>query len=344
MRLKHLTGQASENNPDREPGFWASPFFHWLLICLFLSIFLANCGAARVQVYQYPHPGDFPHTVAVLPFTSDKDIVDPEKPHSILRQVFFNYFSYFGYTDMPLEEVNSRLHKAGYKLHEATTMSVKELREVLGVDAVIRGHVLEANNFTGGFYAETRIRAHLRMVDLKHDRIIWETEHQELDNTSILALTVVDTIQSQITNANASEAYAKVAEAFTLKILDEIPDPAELRQTEVRLPKIHSITANVGIARRLTPNEIVRVTMTGEPGLMASFDIGGWKKSVPMMEKKPGYYEGSYQVMAQDRIAETLIVASLKDKSGVIGKKVFRAGIRESAANTVKGNEKPTFQ
>ena len=142
------------------------------------------------------------------------------------------------------------------------------------------------------------------------------------------------TRKRKIGNANPSEAYARISEALTLKIMDEIPDPAELRQVEVRLPKIHSVGANIGaIHRRLTPNEVVRVTMTGEPGLIATFDIGGWKKAIPMAEKKPGYYEGSYQVMAQDKIEETLIVASLKNKSGLIGKKVFRAVNRESMVN-----------
>jgi hypothetical protein len=131
------------NSPDRQLrlDFGAPvPFrFGKLLICLILSVFLTHCGAARVQVYQYPQPDNFPRTVAILPFTFEKDISEPESPHAILRQTFFNYFSYLGYTDMPLEEVNTRLRKAGYKLHEATTMSVKELRDVLGVDAVIRG-------------------------------------------------------------------------------------------------------------------------------------------------------------------------------------------------------------
>lgn len=341
-----LIRQMFANSPDRQLrlDFGAPvPFrFGKLLICLILSVFLTHCGAARVQVYQYPQPDNFPRTVAILPFTFEKDISEPESPHVILRQTFFNYFSYLGYTDMPLEEVNTRLRKAGYKFHEATTMNVKELRDALGVDAVIRGHVLEANNFTGGFYAETRIRAHIRMVDLKRNQVIWETDHQELDNTSILALTVVDTIQTQIGNADAAEAYSKVAEAFTLKIMDEIPDPAELRRADVRLPKIQNIEANVGDAhRKLKPNDVVRVTMTGEPGLVATFDIGGWKKAVPMTEKKPGYYEGAYQVTPQDKIEETLIVASLKDRSGVIGKKVFRVSGRESAK--VENHEKSTF-
>ena len=45
-----------------------------LLICLFFSVFLANCGGAHVQVYKYPHLDDYPHTVAILPFTFYKEI------------------------------------------------------------------------------------------------------------------------------------------------------------------------------------------------------------------------------------------------------------------------------
>lgn len=309
------------------------------LLVLFLFAFIANCSSVQVEVYKYPSADYFPRTVAVLPFTYDKTIPLQESPHSILRQEFFKYFSYLGYTDMPLEEVNNRLHKAGYKLQDATNMNIKQLRDALGVDAVIRGHVLEANNFTGGVYAETRIRALIRMVDLNRSEIMWETDHQELDNTSILALTVVDTIQDQIGNANTQGAFTKVAESFALKVLEAIPDPAELRGANIHLPKIYSIQADIG-TKKPSSNDVVRVSITGEPGLSASFDIGGWKTSVPMVEKKAGYYEGAYQVNAQDQMADTLIVASLKDKSGLIGKKFFKTA-KKPITTAAKNNEKP---
>lgn len=314
-----------------------------LLIFLSLSLFLNSCGVAKVQVYQYPRSSDdYPHTVAVLPFTFENTIAEAESPHIILRREFFNYFSYLGYEDMPLEEVNRRLHKAGYKLHQATTMKAKPLREVLGVDAVIRGHVLGANNFTGGIYAETRIQAHIKMTDLKKDQVLWETVHTEVDNTSVLALTVVDTVQDQIENMIVPTAFAKVAESFTMKVLEEVPDPAEIRGANVRLPKIHSIQANVGIGKTLKPDDIVRVMITGDTGMRASFDIGNWKPSVPMTEKAPGNYEGVYQVQAQDNVGKALIVASLKNKNGLVGKKFYKS--RDSIDDlgmTVKSHEKP---
>ncbi|MBI4388892.1 MAG: DUF799 family lipoprotein, partial [Nitrospinae bacterium] len=135
--------------------------------------------------------------MAVLPFTHEMDLADGAQCSSILRQVFFNYFGYLGYTDMPLDEVNRRLSLAGFNSpNQAADMSMAQIRDALGVDAVVRGHVLDANNFTGGLYAETRIKAALKMIDLKNGHTLWETEHQEWDNSSILTLTVVDTIQS----------------------------------------------------------------------------------------------------------------------------------------------------
>lgn len=315
-----------------------------LLICLVLSAFLGSCGVANVQVYHYPrNSDDYPRTVAVLPFTFEKSIAEAESPHIILRREFFNYFSYLGYEDMPLEEVNRRLHKAGHKLHEATTMKARELRNVLGVDAVIRGHVLGANNFTGGIYAETRIQAHIKMVDLRKNQVMWETVHSEVDNTSILALTVVDTIQDQIDNTVVPTAFAKVAESFTMKVLEEVPDPAELRGADVRLPKIHAIQANISVGKTLKPDDIVRVMITGDPGLDATFDIGNWKLSIPMTEKEPGHYEGFCKIQAQDNVGKPLIVASLKNKNGLIGKKFFKFKevIGEPGLTTVTSNEKP---
>lgn len=332
--------------PEQRFGYGSpcSPHLGSLLICLLLTVFLSNCGVANVQVYHYPRNSDeYPRTVAVLPFTFEKSIAEAESPHIILRREFFNYFSYLGYEDMPLEEVNRRLHKAGHKLHEATTMKAKDLRNVLGVDAVVRGHVLGANNFTGGIYAETRIQAHIKMVDLRKNQVMWETVHTEVDNTSILALTVVDTIQDQIINTNIPTAFAKVAESFTMKVLEEVPDPAELRGADVRLPKIHGIQANISAGRTLKPDDIVRVMLTGDPGLDATFDIGNWKLSIPMTEKEPGHYEGFCKILTQDSIGRPLIVASLKSKNGWVGKKFFKFKevIGEPGLTTVKSNEKP---
>ena len=87
----------------------------------------------------------FPAKVAVLPFTAAEDISDDTQPHVIFRKVFFNHFSYLGFSDLALEEVDRRLAVAGLAPTKPEEKpDIEKLRSALGVDAVVTGHVLAA--------------------------------------------------------------------------------------------------------------------------------------------------------------------------------------------------------
>jgi hypothetical protein len=282
-------------------------------------------SAVHVENIKPPTAGDFPRTVAVLPFTFDRNIPVDERPHRLLRRTFFNHFSYLGYGDQPLRETDQRVAKTGFsRLAPHVPLNIGELRRALGVDAVVRGHVLEANNFTGGIYAETRIKAALEMVDLRTGEILWKTEHQELTSSGITNLTVLELVQDEIDNSHVAEAYRKVAETFVLKVMEQLPDPAEFLRAEVKAPKIASFQANVPPSRTLRPYETIWASLEGEPGLTASFDLGGWKAGVPMQELTPGSYVGHYQIKPGDPLASTLVIGRLQNKEGVATRRIYR--------------------
>lgn len=314
---------------SRSLGSTGWPQRAFLIATLGTILSLLGCGTAKVKVYNFPQVDGFPRKVAVLPFTHDMDLADGDQCSSILRRVFFNYFGYLGYTDMSLDEVDRRLSQAGFNSpNQAADMSMAQLRDALGVDAVVRGHVLGANNFTGGFYAETRIRAALKMIDLKNGHTLWETEHQEWDNSSILTLTVVDTIQSQVENVNVQEAYYKIAESFVLKVIEELPDPAEYREPDIRLPRIQGIRAEAGASDPKSGRfDLVRVDLAGEPGLTATFDVLQRSNGIAMVESLPGKYHGVYRVKPEDNMTDIVIVGRLKNKDGLAGKKVYKASL-----------------
>ena len=133
---------------------------------------------------------------------------------------------------------DQRLYNAGVPPENAAKLRPRELQRIFDVDAVIRGHVLEANNFTGGIHAETLIGAKLDMLDLSTEETVWEVEHTEVAYSGIATPTIVDIIQEQMENAKVQQAYYKTAEMFCQKILKQIPDPADKRLHEVRPPVI----------------------------------------------------------------------------------------------------------
>ena len=302
--------------------------FKYAIAVGLIAVTTVGCGKAKVEVYHGTEANwDYPKTVAILPFSYDTLIAEQKRPHQILRAVFFNYFSYLGYTDIPIETVDlkiSPLIKNGTSIKD---ISNAQLMEILGTDAVIRGHVVNATNFTGGIYAETSIEAKLEMVDLRTGDLLWKTKHTELSTSSIITPSLIDMIAEQTANAEVNKAYHKVSESFILKILAKVPDPASLRHERVQLPRIISIDSNIKKNAQLRPNDVIYVSMKGDSKLDAHFDIGSYKTRIPMKEVSTGLYTGSFRLKKGDQINSSLIIGSLSNKKGLTAKKFYKKGL-----------------
>jgi len=304
-------------------------FLKIIIILALLSGGLSGCGTVDMQIRKnLDHPKLHPRTVAILPFTLAGPTPEGVPVHTLFRECFYNYFSYLGYTDMPLETVDYKLQAAGIKKYkEVLELSPQRLREILAVDAVIKGRVLDTNNFTGGIHAETSLQAKIEMLDLRTSEILWETEHTERTYSGILSPTIVEIIQDQMENVNVHKALYKTAEIFSVNMMKEIPDPAELWQEEIRLPEITSIETNLKPDQKLKPNDRIYVSLKGDPGLTGFFGIGSWKSNIPLKEIVPGMYTGSYTIQKNDEVSSALIIGTLKNAQGLAGKRFYKNGM-----------------
>lgn len=316
-----------------------SPFLKLSLVLL--GFVLAGCGTVDLEIRQSNTNGSMqPRSVAILPFTLEEPTPEEpthegDSPHDLFRTCFYNYFSFLGYVDLPLDIIDQKLKQAGQTDNKKILeLSPEKLREILGVDAVIRGRVLSVNNFTGGIYAETSIKAKIDMLDLRTGDIIWETEHKESTHSGILSPTIVEIIQDQMDNVKVQQAYFKTAEIFSISMMKEIPDPADNWTKEIHLPKITSIETNLKPNHKLKPNDRIYVNLKGDPGLTGSFGIGSWKSDIPLKEIVPGLYTGSYTIKASDDVSSALIVGTLKNKNGLTGKKFYKDGMVQFASSS----------
>ena len=307
------------------------------VVALTLAVLIStSCGKARVDVHhEAGESWDYPETVAILPFSYDSVVEEGKYTRSILRETFFNYFSYLGYNDLPLDTVDVKLEpviKTGVAIND---ISNGQLMKILGVDAVIRGHIINSTNFTAGIYAETSIEAKLEMIDLRTNKVLWDTEHMELDSSGIGTLSLVDMIEDQTTNSETGVAYHQVAESFALKILAKIPDPASLRHNEIRLPRIESVEANIKGNNKLQPGDLIYVSMEGESALVGHFDIGSFKTGIPMKEVSSGLYTGSYRIKKGDLIDGALVITSLTNRKGLTAKKFYKKALAIKETQTL---------
>jgi hypothetical protein len=290
-------------------------------------VILGGCGTVDLKINKnIDHPKIHPRTIAILPFTLSSSAPENIPAHKLFRECFFNYFSYLGYVDIPLETIDSKLQAAGLrKFKKVFELSPERLREILGVDAVIKGQVLETSNFTGGIHAETSIKAKIIMLDLRTGETLWETEHTESTYSGILSPTLVGLIQDQMKNVNVHEVLYQTAKMFSLSMIKEIPDPAAAWQEKIRLPQITSIETNLKPNQKLQPNDQIYVNLKGDPGLKGSFGIGSWKSNIPLKEIVPGMYSGSYIVQEKDEISRALIIGTLKNTEGLAGKRFYKS-------------------
>ncbi len=311
-------------------GHYRIPPFLKLSLAL-LGLLFAGCGTIDLEIrHGSANTGMQPRSVAILPFTLEEPAHEKVAPHELFRDCFYNYFSFLGYVDLPLETIDQKLQQAGLTDNKKILeLSPEKLREILGVDAVIRGRVLSASNFTGGIHAETSLKAKIDMLDLRTGDVLWETEHKEMTYSGILSPTIIEIIQSQMDNVKVNQAYYKMAEMFSINMMKEIPDPADSWKEEIRLPKIISIETNLKPSLKLKPNDRIYVNLKGDPGLTGYFGIGSWKSDIPLKEIVPGLYTGSYTIKASDDVSSSLIIGTLKNKNGLTGKKFYKDGMAQ---------------
>lgn len=61
---------------------------------------------------------------------------------------------------------------------------------------------------------------------------------------------------------------------------------------------------------------LINVSMVGEPGKIAAFDLADIRKGLPMNEEEPGVYSGYYKVMPGDAVSGGVVTGLLMDERG----------------------------
>lgn len=269
-----------------------------------------------------------PVRVAVLPFDLASLKNKDQEIASIFRRIFYGHFSYLGYIDIDIDEIDQVLADNMLTSTEDIYLhSYDDLGEMLGADALIYCTIKKVSNVTAGIYAETSIEAELKMVDTNTGSLIWEAASKEIDINGILSPTsLITMIQKQIDNSKKQEALIKIAEKFSKKVVKTIPDPAPLLAENLHLPEIYTLKANIN-NKTADKAFILEVYLDGETGMEASFDIGDWKTNIPMQEQNPGEYVGYYKVRNEDHLKKALIIGKLEDSNGLLSKKIYEKGM-----------------
>jgi hypothetical protein len=293
-----------------------------ILAAVAVGASLASCGAlegikipgvSHLAATKTQQPAELPTVVAVMPFANGTQVKDAADR---MRKSFYNAFSSAPYVDVELADVDEgivRLEKStGGK---AADMKPQEICQVVGCDALLFGKVTDYQKVFGGVYSRLRAEVEVWMVNARTGKEVVRVR----DSVDYLEggipfspLAAIMSAMSSAANLREIQETRMVAE-LSAKLVARIPLPEGA--PSARRPVIKELITNVGEGP-FGSGKIVRAGLQGEPGGIAVFDIGNFKRGQPMRETQAGVYLGEYAVLPGDNTRGMPIIATLRRPSG----------------------------
>ncbi|MEJ2099622.1 MAG: DUF799 family lipoprotein, partial [Desulfobacterales bacterium] len=138
-----------------------------VLVIIFLTLGATSC-AIKEMLLPGPEPlvkeeDQLPHKVAIIPFVNQTS--NPEAS-SIVRKMFYNFFSSLNYIDLEPFVIDDNLKRNGLyqSIVSGEPVSAARMGQLLGVDAVVFGEVTSLGKNYALLYADNAAALKARMV------------------------------------------------------------------------------------------------------------------------------------------------------------------------------------
>ena len=287
---------------------------------LFL-VFILLSSCASIEEMTKGTPGapqvsdeELPRIVAIMPFqneTEERGIANQ------VRKAFYNNFSPKPYRDVEpyiVDEKTIQLEKSTGK----TILELKpdEICQPIGCDGIIYGRVTDFKKVYAAVYSQLGVEAEVWMINIKTGKEVFRMKDSVRYHEGSVPMSPLGAVMIAVSTAiNLREIQqVRMVNELAYKFNEKIQSPKGMT-TEDR-PLIKEVLTNAKESP-LGKGKIVRVGLDGEPGAVAVFDIGSFKKGVLMKETKPGIYMGEYLVMSGDNASDMPVIAYLKRPGGL---------------------------
>jgi hypothetical protein len=290
-----------------------------IVVLTILSLILGlNSCALKNMLLSDPEPAvleeeRLPHKVAIVPFVNRTS--NPEAG-SVVRKMFYNFFGSLNYLDLEPFVIDDNLKRNDLyqPVLSGEAVSAARLGQLLGVDAVIYGEVLNLGKTYALIYADNAAALKAKMVRCDNEKVIWELEHHiRIQEGSVplsltgLAATIVKTAIS-----HQKATHLQAAAELCMQMVATIPNPEAVTEPP---PRIIALVHNAG-GKLLRPGDLLKVAMIGEKNQTASWSIPPLVENLPLKEKEPGVYIGAYRIRPKDRLALGRVIGYLRSDTG----------------------------
>ncbi len=288
-------------------------------ILLLFLLFVLSCAASQESTDVSPETlgiaqEDIPKTVVVMPFQNTTD--DADIP-SQMRKAFYNHFSSKPYRDVEPLIVDEKIvyleKNSGKQIHE---LKPEEICKSIGCDGLVYGKVTEFKRLYAAVYSQFAVETEVWMVNAKTGKEVFRLKDAARYHEGGVPLSPLGAIMTAVSTAiNLREVQRiRLINELAYKLNEKIPSPSGMA-VENR-PKIKEVLTNAKEGP-FGKGKIIKVGLEGEPAMVAMFDIGNFKKNIPMKEEKPGIYIGEYPVMPGDTVSDMPIITYLKRPAGL---------------------------
>jgi len=291
-----------------------------VLAAVALCLVLAGCVAEKrtAATVGGALEREVPQVVAVLPAemllaqNATQRGADTEAVRfvcDLTRSVLVNQIAGKGYRPMLTKAVDRKLH--GHP--DWKTMGDKDLCRLLGAQGIIHVDISDWAMMTVAAIEQYMLTASARMVDATGREVgVWtETADKNKFSIPTSLVGVAATIAGALLGDSPEKQFRHVAYDWGWKMAQVMPDCLE-GQT---LPEIKLVDSNVDTGT-FGIGEKVAVKVYAEKDLVASFDIGDFKRDIPLKMVGDGEYEGYYVVRENDRASGQLLTVRVARLNG----------------------------
>ncbi len=287
------------------------------LLLLSITLLLIVCCAPLPEIKKETPEAkisdeELPKTVAILPFENKTEEIGVATQ---VRKAFYNHFSSKPYRDIELSIVDEKIvqleRTTGKNILE---ISPKQICETLGCDGLVYGRVTDYKKIYAVAYSQLGIEAEVWMINTKTGKEVFRLKDSVRYHEGGIPISPLSAVMTAITTAmNIRDIQQiRLLNELCYKFNEKIPSPAGIFEQR---PVIREVLTNAKDSP-FGKGKVIQVGVEGDRGMVATFDIGNFKKSIPMKETQPGIYIGEYVVMPGDNVKEAPIIVSLRKPGG----------------------------
>ncbi|WP_419779221.1 right-handed parallel beta-helix repeat-containing protein [Maridesulfovibrio sp.] len=298
-----------------------------IIFLLLISLFLGGClGKRTTQAVQYTEEEAIPYKIAVLPAEYVKHAENSTEHRSVLvldddrlfvadisRAAITNQLAGKGFMPLQKDVVDNTLAELG-RDDSWRSKSDAELCEMLGADGVVKTDIYSADMIKALAFDLFQLDAEVMMYNSSGTLVgKWRdsaSKRRISVPTGIIGL--AGTIVEEVFADPIRRQMRMVVYDWAWNMAQVLPDCPK----GTKLPEVIAVDTNVD-NRLFGVGQKIAVRVDAEPGLKCSFDIGEFKKNIPLPQTAQGVYEGFYVVREGDKSVNDTLMVRMRKANGV---------------------------